>query len=57
LDDEDFDREMAYGLFLPKEGFAFSDYYHTGMSKPGFEDFDFTLGKENKTVIMKIRYL
>lgn len=57
LDDEDFDREMAYGLFLPKEGFAFSDYYHTGMSKPSFEDFDFVLGKEDKTVVMKIRYL
>ncbi len=57
LDDEDFDREMNYGLFLPKEGFAFSDYYHTGMSKPTFEDFDFTLGNENKKIVMKIRYL
>ena len=57
LDDEDFDRKMAYGLFLPKEGFAFSDYYHTGMSKPSFEDFDFVLGKEDKTIIMKLRYL
>lgn len=57
IDDEDLDREMAYGLFLPKEGFGFSDYYHTGMSKPSFSDFDFTLGKESKTITMKIRYL
>lgn len=57
LDDEDFDRKMAYGLFLPKEGFAFSNYYHKGMSKPTFEDFDFTLGSDNKTVVMKMRYL
>lgn len=57
LDDEDFDRKMAYGLILPKEGFAFSDYYHKGMSRPTFEDFDFTLGKEDKTIVMKIRYL
>lgn len=57
LDDEDYDRKMNYGLFLPKEGFAFSDYYHTGMSKPTFEDFKFILGKENKKVVMKLRYL
>lgn len=57
LDDEDFDREMTYGLILPKEGFAFSDYYHTGMSKPKFYDFDFDLGKDDKTVVMKLRYL
>ncbi len=57
LDDEDFDRKMAYGFLLPKEGFAFSDYYHKGMSKPSFEDFDFVLGKEDKTIEMKIRYL
>lgn len=57
LDDEDFDREMTYGLILPKEGFAFSDYYHKGMSRPTFHDFDFNLGKEDKTVTMKIRYL
>ena len=57
LDDEDFDRKMAYRFFLPKEGFAFSDYYHTGMSKPTFEDFDFVLGKEDKKIVMKLRYL
>ncbi len=57
LDDEDFDREMTYGLILPKEGFAFSNYYHTGMSKPKFYDFDFELGSDNQTVVMKMRYL
>jgi len=57
LDDEDFDKEMAYGLFLPKEGFAFSNYYHTGMSKPTFDDFDFVLGKEDKKIVMKLKYL
>lgn len=57
LDDENSDREMNYGLILPKEGFAFSNYYHKGMSKPTFEDFDFVLGKEDKTVVMKLRYL
>jgi len=48
---------MNYGLFLPKEGFAFSNYYHRGLSKPTFEDFDFPLGDENKKVVMKLRYL
>lgn len=57
LDDENNNQEMDYGLVLPKEGFGFSDYYHTGMSRPVFDDFDFTLGREAKTVTIRIRYL
>lgn len=57
LDDENNNQKMDYGLVLPKEGFGFSDYYHTGMSKPGLEKFDFNFGSENKTVEIRIRYL
>ena len=56
LDDENSNREMDYGWVMPKEGFGFSDYYHTGWSKPSFSDFDFKLSS-NKTVKMKVRYL
>ena len=57
LDDEDWDRKMRYKYLFPQEGFAFSNYFHVGYSKPHFEDFRFELGKEDKTVIMKCKYL
>lgn len=57
LDDENSNAKMDYGLVLPKEGFGFSDYYHTGMSSPDFKRFQFTIGNEVKTVKVKLRYL
>lgn len=57
LDDENANRKMDYGLVLPKEGFGFSDYYHTGMTKPGFDNFKFVLQNEKKAVHIKVRYL
>ncbi|MBA3683061.1 MAG: DUF2141 domain-containing protein [Bacteroidetes bacterium] len=57
LDDENSNQKMDYGLILPKEGFGFSDYYHTGMSRPKFESFDFIFKNENKTIEIKLRYL
>ena len=57
LDDEDWDRKMKYKYLFPQEGFAFSNYFHEGYSKPQFEDFKFILGKEDKEVTMKCKYL
>ncbi|MBL7911729.1 MAG: DUF2141 domain-containing protein [Bacteroidia bacterium] len=57
LDDENSNQKMDYGWVLPKEGFGFSDYYHTGMTRPKFESFDFVLKNEIKTVSIKLRYL
>ena len=57
LDDENNNQEMDYGLVMPKEGFGFSDYYHTGMTRPVFGDFDFSLGSQAKAVEIRIRYL
>lgn len=57
LDDENSNREMDYGLVLPKEGFGFSDYYHSGMSRPTFDQFDFHLKNETKNIKIKIRYM
>ena len=57
MDDEDWDRKMAYSLIMPKEGFAFSNYYHEGYRKPHFDDFKFTLGPEDEKVVMKCKYL
>lgn len=56
LDDENNNTKMDYGLVMPKEGFGFSDYYHTSWSRPEFNDFKFYL-KTDKTVKMRIRYV
>lgn len=56
LDDENCNTKMDYGWLLPNEGFGFSDYYHSGWSKPNFNDFKFYLDK-NKSVTMDVRYL
>ena len=59
LDDEDCNRKMKYGaLGIPKEGFGFSDYYHTGFSKPKFDSFSFTVEKNTvKHIVVRMRYL
>lgn len=56
LDDENSNSKMDYGLMLPKEGFGFSDYYHTSWSRPVFDDFKFDL-KEDRRVKIQIRYV
>lgn len=55
-DDENNDMKLDMGWFLPKEGHAFSDYYHTSMiRRPVYDDFAFVL-KGDKKVVMKMRY-
>ena len=56
LDDENSNKKMDYAWFYPKEGFGFSDYYHTAWSKPTFHKFKFNL-KADKAVNIKIRYI
>ena len=57
MDDENNNDKMDYGWFLPKEGFGFSNYYHTGFTRPAFSKFSFDLKNGNKTVEIKVRYL
>lgn len=59
LDDENKNGKMDFNmLHLPKEGFGFSDYYHTSFSKPEYDSFKFQLQeKATKNVTVKIRYL
>lgn len=59
LDDENNDDKMNYSFIgLPKEGFGFSNYYLTGLFKPKFEVFKFTVIKgQNQKIHMKIRYM
>lgn len=55
LDDENNNWKLDFGWFFPKEGHAFSDYYHTALRKPVYDDFKFML-TSNKHVIMKMKY-
>ncbi len=59
LDDEDNNRLMHYNfLGMPKEGFGFSDYYHTGLTKPSFGTFKFDLVNGQKKIIeIRVRYI
>lgn len=53
LDDENNNQEMEFGLILPKEGFGFSNYVHSGMSRPKFEHFKLMVDA-NKTNSAKV---
>lgn len=57
LDDENKNGKTDYGFLLPVEGFGFSNYYHKGITAPGFTDFDFTLGSSDKEVTIKVKYM
>ena len=55
LDDEDGDNKLEFGWFFPKEGHAFSDYYHASLRRPVYKDFNFVLTGDRK-VVMKMKY-
>jgi uncharacterized protein (DUF2141 family) len=58
LDDENSDGKMEYGrLGMPKEGFGFSNYYHTAFSRPKFTSFRFSVEKDQVSkVTIRMRY-
>ena len=55
LDDENDNVKLDFGWFLPKEGHAFSDYYHSALRRPVYADFAFTLTGD-RNVVMIMRY-
>jgi len=59
LDDENSNGKMEYNfLGIPKEGFGFSDYYHTGLTKPKFDSFKFRIDKDQtRTITIRIKYM
>ncbi len=59
LDDETGNGIMEYNfLRMPKEGFGFSDYYHTGLTLPKFDAFKFDLAEgQKKSINVRIRYI
>jgi uncharacterized protein (DUF2141 family) len=57
LDDENGNYEMDFGWVLPEEGFGFSNYWHTGMTKPKLKAFSFEVKKPMNPVKIKVKYL
>jgi uncharacterized protein (DUF2141 family) len=59
LDDENNNGNMEYNfLGIPKEGFGFSDYYHTGLTKPKFDAFKFSIDEgQTRKITIRIRYI
>lgn len=58
LDDENSNGKMDNNVIgMPKEGFAFSDYYHTGMTRPVLDDFKIEVKETPVLTTMKVRYL
>jgi len=55
LDDENNDVKLDMGWFFPKEGHAFSDYYHAALRRPVYGDFKFILTEDRK-VVMRMKY-
>ena len=59
LDDENGNGKMDYNFIgIPKEGFGFSNYYHSAFSKPKFQSFQFEVKEKSAPKIeMVIRYM
>lgn len=59
LDDENSDYKMEYNMIgMPKEGFGFSNYYHTGFTKPNFKQFLVIINPSQKSAItFNLRYI
>jgi uncharacterized protein (DUF2141 family) len=58
LDDEDGNGEMKKNMFkIPKEGFGFSNFYLSGMSRPVFDDFKFDVKNTPVKLESKLRYM
>ena len=59
LDDENSDYKMEYNMVgMPKEGFGFSNYYHSGFTKPNFKQFLVVINAQEKApILFNLRYI
>lgn len=58
LDDENNNTVMDYGILLPDEGFGFSNYVHSGLTRPKFDAFKFHVKSSSKTAVtVKVKYM
>jgi uncharacterized protein (DUF2141 family) len=58
MDDENGNNKMDNNMIgMPKEGFAFSNFYLSGLSRPSFDDFKFDVKAAPVSLSGKLRYL
>lgn len=58
LDDENSNDKMDNNMLgIPKEGFGFANYYHSGMSRPKFNNFRVTITESPSPLTIRVRYL
>jgi uncharacterized protein (DUF2141 family) len=57
LDDENNNGKMDFGWLLPQEGYGFSNYYHTGLTKPKLTKFSFVVTEGAKAIEIKVKYM
>ena len=56
-DDENADGKMNYNIIgIPKEGYGYSNFYHSGIFPPKYADFEFTFNKNTSNLDIKLRY-
>jgi len=55
IDDENRNGKIDYHLFVPHEGFGFSNYQFKGRCKPSFNSFAFQF-TETKNIKIKVQY-
>lgn len=58
MDDENGNHKMDNNMIgMPKEGFGFSNFYLSGLSRPVFNDFKFEVKPGATNLTSKLRYL
>lgn len=57
LDDENQNDKTDFGVFLPIEGFGFSNYTVSLLCVPKFSDFDFVYQKPHTQITIQLKYL
>ncbi len=59
VDDVNTNGTMDFNMVgMPKEGFGFSNYYLSGLKKPKFDQFKFTVNNNQQVkVVVKMRYM
>lgn len=58
IDDENSNAKLDYNFVgMPKEGFCFSNYYHSGWSYPKFKDFVFVVKGGKVMLNCRFRYV
>jgi uncharacterized protein (DUF2141 family) len=58
LDDENKNTKMDFRFMIPKEGYGFSNYKHSGLTRPSFDKFSFPVTTTAATnVVIDLKYM